>query len=385
MNVPERERQRWQQRVNRRRHEAQKRYGRSWRSPNDFKHIARRLGLRFEERADTAVMYGRARGCVVEVERRRSSRGQFVWQVRISNELLPPRLEVSSETGLKRIAKAFGGEDILTGDPAFDERVHLRGPEVEVLALLDTESRRWVSDCIEVGGVIKDRQLTLTAERNSSVRGWFRRVRRWIDGVNSLVPRAGPVELRLLRNAVAGNHSGVRLRNLVAAWQVNSEAVIKRQRAVSKCALCFCWMLREGGDREPQVRKLDECAATSHTPRDLRDWVCHRLAEFPLAERSPDALLAMLHAADDSHLRLELVEHLGARGTRAAVPTLVELSSGLFRRPSMKDAARRAAAAIMRRSGSKREGGLALSAAGASGGALSDSSGAGSGGVSMTD
>jgi len=380
--VSDREKQRWQDRESRRRFDQQRKPGAARRRGkgqrgsafSPFFRIADRLGLKAHKNGDTSVMEGTRHTAQVKVVRTRTGTGRARWQVTIHHDRMAPDLALAPESVFKRMRKLFTGDDLQTGDKAFDDAVHITGSPAETLALLRAGVRKDLGRALDSGAVIRNQALTLDIDMDYGGRGWFTRLRRLTSLVVALLPRSGPVEQRLIRNALADTHPGTRLANVRAAWQLAPESVLERRDHLGQCPLIVAWFLHELDETvEPaHLRDLDAAVADPEFPADLRAWACGELAEAPMASRSAGALAVMLASLDATDVRIEIARQLEQRGDRRAVELLVELSSGLFRSSQLKEAARRAVASIMRRTGSEQEGTLTLTSAGEAEGGLSD-------------
>jgi hypothetical protein len=72
---------------------------------------------------------------------------------------IPHEIELRAESLGTRVSTAWGRRDVESGDPAFDETVCARGPEILVTALLDRRARPAVFELVNRGGSVLDGTL----------------------------------------------------------------------------------------------------------------------------------------------------------------------------------------------------------------------------------
>jgi HEAT repeat protein len=107
------------------------------------------------------------------------------------------------------------GDDVLTGDTAFDDMVEVRGEPSIVLALLDREIRQRLAEFVRMGGRLKEGRLTSCVRSSFASGELVRSLRLGLWLARELSSPGGGVCERLARNATTDPHPGVRLWNLL--------------------------------------------------------------------------------------------------------------------------------------------------------------------------
>ncbi len=118
-------------------------------------------------------------------------------------------------TGIGFAADRDTGEDVLTGDTAFDDMVEVRGEPSIVLALLDREIRQRLAEFVRIGGRLEVGRLTSCVRSSFSSGELVRSLRLGLWLARELSSPGGGVCERLARNAKSDPHPGVRLWNLL--------------------------------------------------------------------------------------------------------------------------------------------------------------------------
>ncbi len=190
---------------------------------------------------------------------------------------------IEKETLGSRVAKIIVGNDIETGDAAFDEELLVRGPEAKMRAVLTSEARRQVRSVVTGWGArVEGGDITAT------LRGTNHDARTIRALVSSLVDAARALEEpedvpgALARNAAADTSPVARLhclRLLASEWPD-----LTRTREAIVAAL---------EDPDPRV------ALAAARGAGERGWaVAHRIA---LDRRAPEELrIEALHLRDDA-------------------------------------------------------------------------------------
>ena len=232
-----------------------------------------------------------------EVRVERYHRGKNVRGTRVVARGLDEALSVRREGFGASVRKAFGSEEVVFGDPAFDQATWLRGSETVVRGLLDAETRMLVSHALGgtfhgPTGVVTCRDTTVEVE-NGELRVEFRdgfhsndepQVER-LGAILSLAERLARAPDRAARLAHNARHDpvpGVRGRAL--ATLADSFADDSATREAMRAALA---------DEHPEVRlqaalwledegrpTLASLAAASDVPDGCSavalDWLAHR-------------------------------------------------------------------------------------------------------------
>ncbi|MCB9549709.1 MAG: HEAT repeat domain-containing protein [Myxococcales bacterium] len=113
---------------------------RAWRRTAD------RLGLSFSEESFWGdwEIYGEIRGCRVRVENLKSRlqrNGRYTRITVVGSGRISTGISLKSESILTAARKVIEGEDVLVGDAEFDARVHMKGRDEVLLAVLDARTR----------------------------------------------------------------------------------------------------------------------------------------------------------------------------------------------------------------------------------------------------
>lgn len=174
---------------------------------------ARELGIDFERRfprSHTAV--GTVVGASVSVAIKTATdeddqNPRTYLFVAVDAERIPRGLRFGEESGK--------GEDVLTGDPVFDDLVEVHGEPSLVLALFDKELRQKVAVCVRGGGSLADGRLTYRSLLGLPQADIPATLRDALDLATRLSSsEGGGLCARLARNAVTDPLPAVRLLNL---------------------------------------------------------------------------------------------------------------------------------------------------------------------------
>ncbi len=255
----------------------------------------------------------------------------------------PPELEIRAEPQLATVRKLVAGQDLLTGDPAFDKVALIAGDPAEA-ALLAPELRGQLPVCLRWGARFEQ--------------GWLRIPRR----VLSAEKLAALLRVAQLLSAHPDPVAG-----LVAARQTEPLATVRARQSevLGEQEACRPEHLAAAAtDEDPRVQRAAGAALAARAA----DWWCDELPE-------PLVLAALPQLAPGWKIRA--VGWLGAHGTERAVAPLAEAGSGLFVAGPLKEAVREATGLLLARLGPLRAGGLSVTDD--EGGGLSFEQGAGEG------
>ncbi len=328
---------------------------------------AEALGLGFTEGGffSSPRIEGQVGGTQVVVRTiRRGGKHKRTYTVIRVGARVPHDLVLRSEGLGSAINKLIAGRDLQIGDPMFDQRVLIRGEELETLALLDSPTRHKVKELLASGGWVADRVIRWEKL------GHLRNEREITGQVQELLAVSGAlagdgrsVEERIARNALHDPEPGVRLRNL--------EALLAQRRGLPvtlglarRCledpdpAIALTAALFLGDEA---LERIEALMAAPSLPPMLRIRALERLGQ-----RGEPALLELL-AQGSTPVKRAAARALGASGGLGAVEHLLPYTEGLLTDAALKTAAREAVAAIQARCGGGERGAISLSEADASG------------------
>ena len=290
---------------------------------------------------------------------------------------------------------SFFSNDIVVGDPPFDNTVKLAGDEVAALALFDENTRRLVRGAVssgwayeggvwvlDVGGRLSD---ALGHRINAGVDLAKVMTLREADMATRLASRAAhdslvvirkralehlirhfgadPNTLHALDVACADSDPGIRL--LAAAHQGNLEvlnALAQSGESVSQRVEAFEAMVRVAPHDEPVRNTVVQWLGFDQPEhRPLRIAAIDAAARVEVADI--EARLLEVLGADDDETKLSTIHALGALGTVAVVPALIPYRDKVFAF-ALKGAAKDAILAIQARVMGADAGALALAADG---------------------
>ncbi len=226
-----------------------------------------------------------------------------------------------------------GGEDVLTGDPAFDDAVEVHGDPGVVLALLDEDLRREVAAFVAQGGALRAGQLRGRAplgDPREQVPAMMRKTLALAERLSS-AERAG-VCPRLALNATRDPLPEVRVLNLVQLQEkctASPEAL-----ATSRAALrdASPWVrLAAARFLRAEVETLEALARDRQVPDQARAEAVALLAARLAAERAGPLLVEILKTSTGDTQR-KAVEELGRlRHGPALGPLVVLMERGAAR------------------------------------------------------
>jgi HEAT repeat protein len=204
------------------------------------------------------------------------------------------------------------GDDVLTGDTAFDDMVEVRGEPSILLALLDREIRQRVGELVRFDGVLKAGQLMSWAPMTYSpgeVAGPLR-LSLWL--ARELSSPGGGVCERLARNAKTDPHSGVRLWNLLQLHEQFPETKSAREASQEDLKDPSPWVRLAAA----RFLKAEGLQVLEHLARDrvvpesaAAEAVALLAARYPAAQAGPLLLTALKTHSGEA--RRQAVEELG--------------------------------------------------------------------------
>lgn len=347
---------------------------------------------------------------------------------------IPHGLQLKSEGMMSSIKKAFAGSDLITGDELFDERVFLKGHDLDTISRLDGNTRQAALAVVSgLKGTVGEGKIRITKsglvrdpdKLESMARGVIALARGLAGG------QKDPAE-RLARNAREDSDAGIRLNNLrllTASYPQHPATATTIEKALDDpdssirlhAALAGSENVEtlrdlatsEGIPASDRARALKHLVAavgnqaidalrealSCHSVR-VREAAIHGIGQ--VGDRTTQTLL--IHLVEDPEPRiatalatalgfvehpdveqalLRLLEHdaddvkiataasLGRVGSVKAVEPLLEYTKGLLLGGDLKDQARQAIESIQSRLGDADHGQLSLSPVGVASGGLS--------------
>jgi len=288
-----------------------------WEDPSSFQwfaaeleQVSRELGIEFAPRSRSSPSASGTSGDL-------SVRVQLEW--RSTAELLPHRSLLCFFIGGPRIpqglafaAQGGSGDDVLTGDTAFDDMVEVRGEPSILLALLDREIRQRVGAFVRGRGRLEAGQLSCCAPTDYSQGAIVRALRLGLWLARALSAPGGGVCERLARNAKLDPHPGVRLLSLSQLLEQFPETAEAREASQEDLKDPSPWVrlaaarfLKEDGlavlEHLAQDRSIPESAAA--------EALALLAARYPAARAGP--LLVTALKTHSGEARRQAVEELG--------------------------------------------------------------------------
>lgn len=348
----------------------------------------RALGLEVaaeDEDGGLTLRHAAAQGLVVHVARVGRSDG-WEWHITARHPDAPRDLRLVPESSAHRVRKLFVGEDILTGDPDFDETVYIAGDEVATLGLLTAAVRDQIRALVEQGrvegGAVEWRERSDEAQPVALLAriGWLMRLARTLavqtDRFGRLLRMArtdrraecrlralevylrhgGQLDEHARRHLLRDDDARVRLRvaRICAAVDALVALASNADPAVRRDALDA--LVGQAGDR---VAAAFAAAAGDAPVIALRGLLPCLDAEPALIDDLGEAALVVL-LDGGRRWRGEAADRLGAIGTEAAIAPLARLAETFFGGSEDKARARAAITAITTRLGGLRAGGLTV-------------------------
>ncbi|MGC4120022.1 MAG: HEAT repeat domain-containing protein [Myxococcales bacterium] len=187
----------------------------------DWRRLARELSLEHPdpELAGIRIVTGTLDGVKVALAEECDPASGAPHVVAVEARGLPEELVLRAEDRLEALKKAVAGEDVQVGDPDFDRKVSVQGPQDVVLSVLGRAGRRAALQVVERGAVVKSGTIRLELARAAKHDEVVAAVRVVAEAAASLAAR--PVALALEANAKADPEPEVRRRNLevlLRAW-----------------------------------------------------------------------------------------------------------------------------------------------------------------------
>jgi hypothetical protein len=214
--------------------------------------------------------------------------------------------------GLAFAADRGTGDDVLTGDTAFDDMVEVRGEPSILLALLDHEIRRKVGDFVRLDGVLEAGRLMSWAPISYSPGELVRPLRLSLWLAREMSSPGGGVCERLARNAKTDPHSGVRLLNLLQLHEQFPGTIPAREASQLDLKDPSPWVRLAAARflREEGLEVLEHLALDRAVPESAgAEAVTLLAARCPAARAGPFLLTALkTHAGE---VRRQAVEELG--------------------------------------------------------------------------
>jgi hypothetical protein len=219
--------------------------------------------------------------------------------------------------------------DVVIGDPAFDDRVRVFGPEPYLLATLDATNRgKLLREVVRFGTTVADgRMRRLCGQLGKAVEA----VPELVEIAGHLVVSGQEIPDRLARNALTDPVAGVRMRNLRKLIEEyrQAETVVTACRQVllddtARSELRFeaaCYLQDEGLDQ------LCELALQDQVDAGLRVRAIEHLVRGRWYERSAPVLEALLAQPSlPPDVLVATIAALGRLGHAAALPRMLEIA-----------------------------------------------------------
>lgn len=294
---------------------------------------SRELGIRFEPRSPRShKAAGTIADWTIRVRLTSGSHEFDVYVPRTSSEddSAVQYLLVSVEgpripRGLRFAAERDKGEDILTGDPVFDDVVEVHGQPSVVLALLNKELRQKIAAFVERGGRLEAGQLSCRTRADwlhGEIPAALRTAVGLADDLSS--SEGGGICRRLARNALSDPISGVRLWNLLQLHDVFASTGEAREASRAALADSSPWVrlsaarfLRDGG-----LEVLEALARDRLIPDQAAvEAVALLAARLPVDRAGPLLVDVLKSRAGDA--RRQAVDELGRLRYEPALGPLI--------------------------------------------------------------
>jgi hypothetical protein len=255
--------------------------------------------------------------------------GRRTTRIHVANELIPADLVLGAEGLATRVTKLVEGEDLLTGDQAFDAAVLVRGEPGTTLAVLDRNSRPAVLDAVRRGvrvaaGCVSQEvsgRLETSAEVIKAVQPQIELARKLSLPTNLV----GRLSAQAHRDPVAGARSRC-LGLLADRYPRNARSLDARHAALRdltpEVRLAAARSL--GQDGEATIVAL---GTTPGIPEHLAVEAIQTLASQCRRDGFGEILDAAV-AANRTGVARALIEHLDAETAHRLTPRLTELLAG---------------------------------------------------------
>lgn len=239
--------------------------------------------------------------------------------VSVEGPRIPPGLSFAAESGR--------GEDVLTGDPVFDDEVEVHGAPSVVLALLKRELRLKVAVFVGTGGRLEAGRLTCRTLAPSSQWEILSLLRLSVGLAHDLSSSEdGGICQRLARNALSDPLPGVRLWNLLLLHDQFASTGEAREASRPALADSSPWVrlaaARFLGDEGLEV--LEALARDRQTPDQAAlEAVALLAARLPVDRAGPLLVDVLKSRAGDA--RRQAIEELGRLRYQPALGPLIVL------------------------------------------------------------
>lgn len=229
-------------------------------------------------------------------------------------------------TGIGFAADRDTGDDVLTGDTAFDDLVEVRGEPSIVLALLDREIRQRLAEFVGMGGRLEEGHLTSCVRSSFASGELVRSLRLGLWLARELSSPGGGVCERLAQNARADPHPGVRLWNLLQLHEEfpGTKEACEASRADLEDASPWVRLAAARFLKEEGLPTLERLALDRATPEGAAvDALALVAARHPAWRAGPILLTALKTLAGEA--RREAMQKLGRIGYAQARGPLIVL------------------------------------------------------------
>jgi hypothetical protein len=327
---------------------------------------AQQLGLEFTPGTwrKSPVLKGRVAGQMAHIDHYTVSSGKSsvtYLRFRVLGADLPGDLTIKREGALSSMKKMILGEDILIGDPDFDQKFLLEcSDEAELLGRLSVDARNAVEMAVDrypatvSKGVI---ELLTTAQRTWRSADEIVGITQMLVHLTNKLCPPGPTVARLAKNATSDPIAGVRKRNFRLLVDLYPSTADARDAALK---------LKEDPESEIRIEALTWLRerAPLELLRENREAapvaVARALALHDPGGPAEELLLEILEAGPDD-ARLAAAKVLERIGTVRAVEALKERASAVLG-GGLAKAAKEAVEAIQGRVEGAEHGQLSLSA-----------------------
>lgn len=355
----------------------------------------RALGVRVEQAPDRMILAAEPGHAMhVAGEGRRLAPERWMWTLEVRHPGIDRAWVIEPEDAITRVRKLVAGQDVLTGDAAFDAAVHIVGETRPLLACLGHATRARLTRLLPQGRLADGALRWAAPATGPRPPGLVDRLHDMLTVARTLGADVRPLT-RLRRHMVRDPDPGHRRRAMEQAVLAGHALTPGERRALLRDAdpdlrAAVARMLHD-------VETLGRLAADPRLPDPLRVGAVEALGECepPAAidaleraarsagstalepalgralgsttDRHPEAIERLGEAATLALLthgperrRSAAIERLGEAGTERAVPPLAAIAGAFFARRALKDEARAAIDRITRRQGGLSRGGLSV-------------------------
>jgi hypothetical protein len=307
-------------------------------------------GRMFGTNARVEGQHGSCR-VVIDTYTTGSGKSRSTWtRFRLDSPRTPYDAHVSGEGVLSFVGKAFKGNDIQIGDARFDDKVLLRGPEAELRAMLDADTRESVRNAVIAHWELSSG--TWTCRRSGRMRDARQMANVLSSGLAAAEGFTKPDigAARKLEEIYRHDpHPKVRakaLRQRMGMKPLPDEAELRRIAAEDDG---YAGLMAAQGLKEEGIAYLTE-ALHKGDPADVRLLAAELLIEMMGVHDVPlePIRTVLMQAVQHEPYIDRAIEGLWAVGTVEAVPLLNEHADG-FMPSARKTAAKKAVRAIQSR------------------------------------